>query len=296
MRRREMVTASDVAAILGLDDRENRKPADVYAAKLGLVQGAETWPMRWGTAIQAAVGSAYEQETGRRVRMIPTELPELTVHPDIPWLAASLDGDVDGSDQAPAPADGQGVFEAKASSVGHTWGDELPEPFQVQVTVQAACAGRAWGSIGAFVGMRQPPRVQDVIFDPELFALMVPKLDEFRLRVLRKDPPVNDPAWFSSDAIKRIWSANNGDEIVLDDEAVTIAADWREWKDKESEAKAKASGLGDLLRLKLAGAAVGWLPGGCAVALSNVRETFVEAHRKAAHTRLLYKQPSKGRK
>lgn len=292
LQRRGLLTASDVAAVLGLD--ELRKPADVYAAKLGLAADEETWPMRWGTAIQGAVGAAYAAHTGRRVRMIPTDLPELTVHPDLPWLGASLDGDVDGCEQTPAPAEGQGVFEAKATSVGHTWGDEVPVGFQLQVTVQAACARRAWGSVGAFVGMRQAPRVQDIVFDPELFALMVPKLEEFWLRVQRKDPPLDNPEWFSHDAIRKLWSTNNGAAIALNsDEDLAIVREWRDFKAVAKAADAQVDSLGDRLRLKLAGAAIAYLPDGSALALSNVKETWVEAHKKAAHTRLLDK---KGRK
>jgi predicted phage-related endonuclease len=289
LRRRELVTASDVAAILGLDDR--RRPADVFAAKLGLCDDEMSWPMRWGTAIQGAIGSAYSEATGRRVRMIPTDLPELTLHPDLSWLGASLDGDVDGCERMPAPAEGQGVFEAKATSVGHTWGDEVPVPFQLQVTVQAACAGRAWGSVGAFVGMRQPPRVQDIVFDAELFALMVPKLEEFWQRVRRKDPPLDAPEWFSHDAIRKLWSTNTGQIIALQaDEDLELVKEWREQKSVKAAAEDRVESLGDRLRLRLAGAAIAYLPDGSAVALSNVKEGWVEAHTKAAHTRLLDKR------
>lgn len=296
MRRRELVTASDVPAILGIGG----SPSDVYVEKVGLADAeAETWPMFYGLGFQDGIGRAYARKTGRPVQMESLEIPEITIHPDLPWLGCTLDGKTAGSEKTPTPVGcgGPGTFEAKASSVAYAWDpEELPEPFLVQNTVQSACAGTEWGAIAAFVSLREAPRTQDVVFDRELFDLMVPRLEEFHWRVRERKPPVDQPGWFSSEAIKRIWSANNGTEIVLDEEAVVTATEWRKWKDAESEAKEKASGLGDLLRLKLAGAAVGWLPGGCAVALSNVRETFVEAHKKAAHTRLLYKQPSKGRK
>jgi putative phage-type endonuclease len=293
---REKITASDVAAVLGMDPR--RRPGDVFAAKLGLAQETESWPMRWGTAIQGAIGEAYAQATGRNVRVVPNDLPELTVHPEIPWLAASLDGDVDGSEQMPAPATGQGVFEAKASSIAHTWGDEVPETFLIQVTVQAACARRAWGSVGAFVSLREPPRVQDILFDKELFDLLVPRLEAFLDCVRRKEPPLDNVDWWSTEAIRKVWSKNNGETVVFDEEGAELVRQWREAKAREKAAEAAVEVLGNRIRLLLEGSALGLLPagfGGGGVALSDVRETFVAAHRKAAHTRLLDKQPKGGK-
>jgi len=296
LRRRSLVTASDAAAILGLDP--NRRPGDVYAVKLGLVEDEETWPMKWGTAIQGAIGAAYSEHTGRVVRVVPGELPELTMHPDLPWLAASLDGDVEGSDRMPAPAAGAGSFEAKASSLAHTWGEEVPETFQIQNTVQSGCAVRLWGSIGAFVSLRQPLRVQDIVFDRELFDLMVPGLEDFHRRLMRREPPVETPDWWSSESVRRVWWKNDGSSKVLDSATAAIVRRWRGLKAARKRIEDAEEEYGKRIRLALEGAAFGFLPeghGGGGVALSNVKETVVAAHKKAAHTRLLDKQPKGGR-
>lgn len=295
LRRRGLVTASDAAAIMGLDPY--RKPGDVYAAKLGLVDDEESWPMVYGTAFQDGVGRAYARHTGRPVAMASLELPEITIHPALPWLGATLDGDVEGSDRKPAPADGRGVLETKVSSLAHTWpDDELPVHFQIQVTVQAACSRRLWGAIAAFVSLRQPPREQDVVFDEELFKLMVPKLEEFQWRVQTKTPPLDTPEWFSHAAIRKIWSKNSGESIALTtEEDLGLVKAWLEAKAKKKAAEEEEEALGDRLRLRLNGAALAYVPDGGAVALSNVKETVVERHTKAAHTRLLWKQPKRGR-
>ncbi len=289
LQRRDYVTASDAAAILGLDPY--RKPSDVYLAKLGLASEEESWPMTYGTEFQTGVGRAYARDTGRTVRMASLEVPELIVHPDVPFIACTPDGDVTGSEQLPAPADGDGALEIKVSSVAHKWdADELPAQFQIQSTVQQACMKRNWGAVAAFVSLRQAPRGQDIVFDPELFRMMVPRFEEFLDRVKRKTPPTDNVDWWSTASIRRLWSANNGESIVFDAETADVVTAWQNAKVAKKSAEEIEERLGNQIRLRLAGAALGYLPGGCAaVALSNVKETFIAAHKKAAHTRLLWK-------
>lgn len=298
MQRRELITASDVAAILRL--HPSRWPADVFLDKLGQGDEASGWPLFYGTAFQDGVGAAYAHLTGREVEMESLDVPEIVTHPDLPWLGATLDGRIlKCSDRRPAPAEGRAApLEVKISSVGHTWSDdELPTHFQIQSTVQQACSGSAWGAIAAFVSLRQAPREQDIVFDRELFELMVPKLEEFRRCVQRKEPPLDDLSWFSTEAIKKLWSAHNGLEINLTEVDARIVEDWCAAKSAKAEAEAKVESLGNQIRLRMAGAALAYLPDGQhALALSNVKEGLVEAYKRTAHTRLLFKELKRGRK
>lgn len=292
MRRRELITASDVAAILGEDPY--RKAGDVYAEKLGLSVQDESWPMRYGKVFQDGVGRAYSHLTGRPVQMASLELPEITTHPDITWLGATLDGDVDGCDRTPAPAGGGGALETKVSSVADGWReDELPVHFQLQVTVQLACSRRLWGAIAAFVSLRKPPRAQDVVFDRELFDLIVPKLDEFRHRLARKDPPADDVRWWSHDAIRRVYADDTGAPIALDAEALQIAEAWEDIKAARREADERADELADKLRLRMGAAPIGYLPDGSALTLKTVKGGPV-SYQREAYRRLL-RTKKKGR-
>src|SRR5687767_8539180 len=107
--RRELLTASDVAAVLGVDPR--RSPLSVYAEKRGLLEVAETPWMRWGRRVEGAIAEAYADETGRPVRDLGLEIQR---HPDVPWLGATLDRQVlEGSAAHPLVAPGPGPLEAK---------------------------------------------------------------------------------------------------------------------------------------------------------------------------------------
>ena len=296
LHRRSLITASDCAAILGCD-AYGRVAGDVYAEKVGLADPEEeSWPMRWGNAFQDPIGREFARKTGRVVRMASMELPEITVHPALAWLGATLDGEQEGCDQTPAPAVGVGVLEAKATSVGHTWeDDEVPAGFQVQATVQMACAGKAWGSVVAFTSLRKAPRHQDIVFDPELFALMVPKLEEFLSHVRRREPPRGDPGWWSTEAIRRVFSTDDGAPIALPAEAMDIVNRWEDLKAEEKSAKEAKDELGDRLRLLMGPAPMGYLPDGSALTLKVTKETVVPAYTRAAF-RSLRRTKAKGRK
>lgn len=299
LRRRELVTASDAAAILGFSERDT--PGDVYARKLGLCEDEESWPMYYGNELQNSVGRAYSKDSGRPVRMASTELPELTVHPDLPWLAATLDGKLDGCDKTPAPADGPGAFEAKITSVGHTWGAEVPTAFQIQVQIQDACAGLKWGTVAALVSLREAPRAQDILFDKELFDLMVPKLERFHRHVQKRQPPVEDPSWFSLDSVKKLFQFDNGTVVELTQpDTMRLVAKWRGLADARLTIKDKEDEAAKELRLRMGAASLGVLPDGTFLTLPTTPGTVVAAFERSAFRTLRHTKndprKKKGRK
>lgn len=277
MRRRELITASDVGAVLGCDPF--RRPGDVFADKLGLGESSESDAMRWGRWMEPAIADAYMHETQRVV--LGGDPYELTIHPDLPWLGATLDrmvaATLDGALPAPVGSTGDGVLELKATGASDDWAAEPPLRFQLQLTIQMACTRRQWGSLAAFVSMRRPVLWADRIFDDELFGMIAPKLEEFHARVKRKDPP-NDADWHSYASIRRIWPVDNGAMIPLDADAMALTRLWLDAKDKESLWKRNKEGLETELRLKMGAAKVGLLPDGTSLTLGTTQAVPVRAH------------------
>jgi putative phage-type endonuclease len=226
LARREHVTASDCAAILGVDPR--RGPLSVYSEKLGLAQDGDSIPARWGRRMQEAIVLGYREETGRFAE--DRDPYELLRHPDLKWLGATLDATTAGSQSNPAPV----AWEDPATSPGNPleikamgeWrrearDEEIPLPAQCQVQVQMACARASWGSVAAFVGITKPVLWADLPRNDAFLAAALPVLERFRQRVLARDP---DPAWADSkpstaEAIKRLWPGENGKTVALDGEA-----------------------------------------------------------------------------
>lgn len=144
-QRRKLVTASDAAAILGLDDW--RSPFEVYAEKVEGYVRERTGAMRRGVRHEAAIALDYADETGREV--YGRDPYEIAIHPEHRWLGATLDRTCAGNDEHPAPREGPGALELKMVNAANApeWREEPPTGYQIQNQIQMACAGLAWGSV-----------------------------------------------------------------------------------------------------------------------------------------------------
>lgn len=293
-RRRELITASDVAAIIGVD--RFRTPSDVYADKLGLGAFEETEAMRWGRRLEPSIAEAYADATQRDVVAEPEY--HIAIHPDIPWLGATLDRGVLPTDTGePAPALGRGALELKATEFAAQWTDDPPVPYVVQLTIQMACTSRQWGSLAAFVSLFQPVVWVDRVFDRELFDLIVPRLEVFRHAVLTKTPPRNDPEWFSRAALRKIFPSDDGTAVALDHDALAVVELWEEARRIESEARIERESAEDELRARLGPASLGYLPDGTTLTLKTTAETEIKSYTRAAFRTLRRFRPRpKGRK
>lgn len=282
--RRELITASDAAAILGLDPF--RAPADVYASKLGR-DVEETEPMRWGKRLESAIAQAYAEATSRPVYI--EEPYYIAKHADIPWLGATLDRGI-----LPCEGRSHGALELKASANADAWEDGPPLPYQIQLTIQLACTRRQWGSLAAFLGLFRPVVWYDREYDQELFDLMVPKLEAFRMIVKNQTPP-DDPAWYSRASLRALYPQDDGSSIALDEDARLLAEEWEYFRTREAEAREMKESAEDQLRARLGSAQLGYLPDGTSLTLKTVPESEVKTYTRAAYRTLRRFRP-KGRR
>jgi putative phage-type endonuclease len=269
-RRKELLTASECAAVLGQDPR--RGPLAVYAEKVGDVEVEETPWMRWGRRVEGAIAEGYAEETGRPVTDLGAH--EIQVHPALPWLGATLDRQTAGSEKTPAPID-HGPFygaplEAKAVA-GHKaaeWREDPPLEYQIQLQVQIACTSATWGSLVALIGGLSLAW-RDLLRNDRFLAAALPKLEEFWLRVQRRDPPEADALPGTTIAIKRLWSEDDGETVALGHEALELVDGWEAARLRTTEAEERQQDLENKLRLRLQGATFGALPDGTFVTLKT---------------------------
>jgi putative phage-type endonuclease len=253
-RRRDLVTASDAAAILGFDHR--RKPSDVYLEKLGLREPDESEPMVWGRRFETGIAEGYAAETGRRVRELPPY--EIAMHPDIPWLGATLDRET----EIVAGSDEWDPLELKwALSTGDRWDDEPPIYFQIQVQLQVACRARRVGSLTAFVSPFKPPVWADIPRNDAFLANAIPVLEDFRRRMKARDLP-SDAEWYSQESVRRLWPTDNGQAVALSREDLALVKEWEVAKGRHSTAEDLLEDLKKRLAIRLGDAASGFLPDG----------------------------------
>jgi putative phage-type endonuclease len=224
--RRKSIGASDVAAILGYDDR--RGPLDIYHAKVkGFSQDDNDW-MKFGRNVEGAVGELYVDRTGRRVYDMGAT--EIQYHSEIPWLGATLDRVVYNEEHEAGPLELKfmGMFDnPKKFSISP------PAKFQIQNQIQMACTGATFGAIAAmFTGYQMAHK--DMVFSEKFFKAAFPLLESFWKCVQDKEPPKLTRHKRALDAVKRIWNeATEGKVVAIPSDAMGMVKDWEENKSRE---------------------------------------------------------------
>ncbi len=248
-QRKRHLGASEVAAVLGVDPW--RGPLAIYERKVGDTPSqADEDHLAFGREVEGAIAGLYRRRTGRPIEDLGATT--IQVHPDVPWLGATLDRVTEGTDDAPAPAAGRGALELKhVGGFGvrsDDWREEPPLHYQIQVQAQIACAGFEWGSLaGMFPGYQLAYR--DVTRDDEFLEAALPILERFWDRVERRDPPpVEEGEPGALEVVKRLWHAETGETIALPEDLVGVADEWERAKAEAREAEKRAKGLEAQLR------------------------------------------------
>lgn len=204
-QRRKLITASDAAAILGLNPWKS--PADVWAEK---VHGGSTFRGNYKTRRGHAIEPLLLEWLGEKkspLLVSPAGDRTLT-HPILTWLGATPDALVYG----PAASgdmishDLVAIGEAKSSGAVEHWTDEdgepkVPDYYHPQVVVQMAVtlAPRAFvvAEILTERGPESEPWIIEVERDMDLEAIVLEELDNFRRRYIepRVCPPLEDATY-----------------------------------------------------------------------------------------------------
>jgi putative phage-type endonuclease len=221
-RRRELVTASDCAAILGADER--RSAYSVWAAKVDEnLEFVDTADMARGRRFEAVIGEEYAIQTGRPI--YPKADPyEIAVHPDHPWLGATHDMWT----QRPYldRPDDRGPLQIKmAIGSARDWREGPPTAYQVQVQIEIACARASWGALCALVGPG-PLKVFDLERDDAFLRLAIPKLEEFHWRVRNRIAPEVDGSDSTAAALRALYEIDDGSTAELGPVGQGLADSW----------------------------------------------------------------------
>jgi putative phage-type endonuclease len=194
VQRRNLLTASDVPAVLGLNPW--RTALDVYLEKTGVAEPREdTWRSRRGHAVEPIILDAIAEKRGVHIARVQRTFE----HTTIPWLGATPDA------LANVPHHQAITAVAEAKEVGvrvsHHWNDpetdeeRVPDYVliqgQVQITVLRTHHPQVDRALyGAWLPYEDAPRVVDVAHDPELEAAIVEGCEKFRRdHLLPRKPP-----------------------------------------------------------------------------------------------------------
>jgi putative phage-type endonuclease len=257
---REMVTASDAGAIIGVDPR--RGELAVWAVKVGEIEVEETIPMRRGRRLESAIVEEYGEQTGRVVTPWPPF--EILRHPTITFLGATLD--------ATTIFDAQRIpLEIKlALGSAADWREEAPVVYQCQAQVQAQCFGAPVAALAGLIGPG-PLKTYDLARDDAFFATLVPRLEKFMWHVRNRVPPEADGKPGTTAAVRLMWPGASGETAALAQEDTRTMDDLESARARVSAAKHTERELLNRLHARMAGASFGALPDG-----SFVKRTRVE--------------------
>lgn len=262
--RKNHLGASDCAKIL------TGQAMEVYAAKvLDCVDDDNDW-MSFGRDVEGAIAKAYAHKTGRTEEDLGATT--FVYHPDIPWLAATLDR------VTIIPPYGFSPLELKHVGTwdnADEWRDDPPTKYQVQLQIQMACYGAQCGSLaGMFPGYKLV--WTDLLRDNDFFDAAYPILQEFWGHVQRKEPP--DPNSYKDlDAVKRIWKRDDGSTVTLGNDTLALADEWEQAKKRRKEAEKEVKTIEAKLRASVKDATYGALNDGSFLTLKT---TKVKAYTK----------------
>jgi putative phage-type endonuclease len=193
--RRDGVTASEIAVILGLGKWNSQ--LSLFYDKLGaLDEGQGNWLMSLGIALEPYILSLFTEITG-----IETTSAGLVRNRERPWQLATPDA-----------VDGHIPVEAKTAQSLDDWGpsgsDRVPIAYRAQLTWQCDTLGADHGYLVVLPLRTGEPRWYDIPWDAEDAAVMREAAQEFLAMVEAGTPPPPDGSEATAQALKHVNPAD----------------------------------------------------------------------------------------
>lgn len=255
--RRDGITATDAAGILGVDPWES--PLSLYAAKTTGTETAVSEAMYWGTRLERVVAEEWGRRNKHLGRVLPT--PGLLAHRDRTWQRATLDRyvgrvtDLGAGIRAPLPV---AVLECKTTDARHKehWPEDGSPPLRViaQVMHQLIVTGLDVGYVAVLIGGNHY-REWRIDYDPELADQITAAEEEFLDRVRNGDPPA--PSGHDADdaALDVLFTADPGAAQVPIEPS--LIAEHRYHKQVRDDADREARRVANLIKYQLGDATEG---------------------------------------
>lgn len=249
--RNTMLTASDIAAVLGEDPY--RSPLDVYVAKVMPQEpdadiGLDD-PRFWGHVLEQPILKAVAQYYAWQYRRGGALLRSRRW----PHLGCTLDAEIDrGSGWIP--------LEGKTTRVPRGWSQEegeLPTRVLLQTQQQLAVTGAPHELVFALLQGSRPVQIE-VEPSPELHEIMAQAAEELLERVQRLDPPpagARDRA-----ALAKLYPEDTGEIVELSDEVAEWTRELQELSAQRLEIEGREDTLKNRIRQLLGEATFGVLP------------------------------------
>lgn len=217
-KRRTGITATDVAAVVGLDPY--RSAIDVFMDKVGQKQPfAGNEFTRWGNLLEPTIRDDYAERRGVRV-----EVPGTLEHPCVTWALATPDGICYRSGLRD-PSNGLEI-KTHSSRVADLYGeqgtDEVPRHELIQCMWNMYVSGLDSWDLVAFIDNR--PRDYVIRRDESLIEILADSAEKFLVDHVRKGvPPEPDGSKGYDSYLSSRWSRSTDEIVSVNEDASTLA-------------------------------------------------------------------------
>lgn len=234
--RQTHVGSSDAAVIAG--ESPYTSALELYEEKVG---GSGDVPedlavrFRIGHHMEGLILDLYEEQTSRKVRR-----SRVLESRELPWLSASLDGDVPD----------RGPVEAKWTNSSR-WDGGVPSDVVLQVTHQMAVSGTKVADVAVL--RRDRLEVHEVGFDPALWAALLEIEQGFVRNLAFRQPPTPDASESARRAILRMFPEETEGMLEPDPEVESVVRLILDGQERLSILETEVEGWKNALRFVLEG-------------------------------------------
>lgn len=261
--RRNGIGASDAPAILGLSSF--RSPLAVWAEKVHGTNFDSGYQdlVKWGHLLEAPIREEYQRQTGRTVEHDGDYA--IVKHQDKDFLTSTLDGRIIGEPF--------GVYEGKTciAHQRHNWDEGVPLSYQVQTQHQMLVTGADWASVAVLIGGNDFRYYDVTRSDQFIEETLLPELEKFWKHVMDGTPPEADGSESTARTIKLLHPNDNGETILLDQNALELVQELAITKEKIKAHEEKREHLKNSLTLLLGDNTYGLLPDGTQLSYKTQR-------------------------
>jgi predicted phage-related endonuclease len=257
--RRQIITASRMAALLGCDPRQDA--LDVYVDMVKPLEEELTRsddeqlddPRLWGRVLEEPIARTVAKVLDWDIVMGGA----LLVSRKYAHIGATLDAEI-----RPRSEIDWFVYEGKTVDVfrRRDWDEEAglpPDHILIQAQTQLLVTQAPQAIVFALVGGNRPVRIP-VHPDQELHAVMVEAVEEFLDQVRRLDPP--PPTMRSENALKRLYPHENGERIQLSSEELEWTAELQQLAKERRACEKREAEIKNWIRASMGEASFGELP------------------------------------
>jgi predicted phage-related endonuclease len=252
--RKTMLTAGDLAAVMGEDDK--RSALDVYIDK---VVGREDGPMGlddprlWGKVLEQPILSFVAKYYGWKYRQ-GGYLLRSRKHPHV---GCTLDAEVDRED-------GRGwiPFEGKTTDLPRDWDEEsgqLPIRVLIQVQHQLLVTGAPCAFVFALIQRKRPVEIP-IQPSPEFHEILVEQSRIFMELVRTGTLPTPTGTEAFGRALQRFYPVANGKAVALPPEAADWTRAYQEVSEQIKQLENRKAYFAQLLKTTIGPATYGVLP------------------------------------